>query len=464
MGYTNAERMRRNAFQLVHHDDRELLNGYFRKILELGGKSDLPPIRVLHKDGTWHWIEGIANNLINVQSVNGIVVNFRDITERRRTEDALHNAQKLESLGILAGGIAHDFNNLLGGIYGCIDLAAETAKDRDTLLYLKKAHTSIDRARSLTHQLLTFAKGGTPVKAPGNMITVVQETITFALSGSNVSATFQFPEFVSICEFDKNQISQVLDNVVINAIQAMPDGGKIDVSVENMFFDIQWHGSLPAGNYVRVSIRDYGVGISKENLPRIFDPFFPTKPKGHGLGLATCYSISKRHDGYIDVESEERVGTIFHIYLPAFSEYADNDDIEGVVLHKGSGLFIIMDDEDIMADILRGMLSAFGYSVICTKNGLEVLSAYNDEIHEGRRPVGMIVDLTIPGGMGGKETIAEIRKFDSEIIVFVASGYAEDPVMADPEKIGFTSSICKPFKKRDLAKLLNKYLPGNRDE
>jgi PAS domain S-box-containing protein len=464
MGYTNAERMGRNAFQLVHPDDRELLNGYFRKILELGGKSDLPPIRVLHKDGTWHWIEGIANNLINVQSVNGIVVNFRDITERRRTEDALHNAQKLESLGILAGGIAHDFNNLLGGIYGCIDLAAETAKDRDTLLYLKKAHTSIDRARSLTHQLLTFAKGGTPVKAPGNMITVVQETITFALSGSNVSATFQFPEFVSICEFDKNQISQVLDNVVINAIQAMPDGGKIDVCVENMFFDIQWHGSLPAGNYVRVSIRDYGVGISKENLPRIFDPFFTTKPKGYGLGLATCYSIIKRHDGYIDVESEERVGTIFHIYLPAFSEYADNDDIEGVVLHKGSGLFIIMDDEDIMADILRGMLSAFGYSVICTKNGLEVLSAYNDEIHEGRRPVGMIVDLTIPGGMGGKETIAEIRKFDSEIIVFVASGYAEDPVMADPEKFGFTSSICKPFKKRDLAKLLNKYLPGDRDE
>ncbi len=464
MGYTDAERMGNNTFQLVHPDDKELINRYLRKIIELGGKVAFPPIRVLHKDGTWRWIEGIANNLINVQSVNGIVVNFRDITERRRTEEALHNAQKLESLGILAGGIAHDFNNLLSGIFGCIDLAAETAKDRDTLLYLNKAQTSIDRARSLTYQLLTFAKGGVPVKAPGNLITVVQETITFALSGSNVSATFQFPEFVSICEFDRNQISQVLDNVVINAIQAMPEGGKIDISVENMFFDTQWHGSLSAGNYVRISIRDYGIGISKDNLPKIFDPFFTTKPKGNGLGLATCYSIIKRHGGYIEVESEEGVGTVFHIYLPAFSEYADNDDIEGDVLHKGNGLFIIMDDEDIMTDILKGMLSGFGYSVICTKNGLEALAAYNDEIHDGRQPVGMIFDLTIPGGMGGKETITEIRKLDSDIIVFVASGYSEDPVMADPGKFGFTSSICKPFKKRDLAKLLNEYLPDETDK
>jgi PAS domain S-box-containing protein len=383
---------------------------------------------------------------------------FSDITERKRTEQVLQNTQKLESLGILAGGIAHDFNNLLGGIFGNIDMAAEGTLEKRTANYLSKALGTIDRARGLTQQLLTFAKGGAPIKKIESMVPFIQETVKFALSGSKVSSTFAIPNNLWQCEFDKNQVGQVIDNIVINAQQAMPDGGTIAITAANTRLDEKKHPLLPAGNYVRISISDQGIGMPKEILPRIFDPFFTTKSKGHGLGLATCYSIIRRHEGCIDVESEPGKGSTFSFFLPASSSAGPQKNAVAKASHKGIGTFLIMDDEEVIRETVGDMLKDLGYSIVSTQNGLEAIEYFRAEHESKNKIVAMIFDLTVPGGLGGREAVKEIRKIDKMIPVFVSSGYADDPVMAHPQKYGFTASISKPFRKIDLADILSRHL------
>jgi CheY-like chemotaxis protein len=373
-------------------------------------------------------------------------------------QEEVQKNQKLESLGILAGGIAHDFNNLLGGIFGYIDLAREETRDEKVGRYLMKTLQAIDRAKGLTGQLLTFAKGGEPVKTAGWLFPFIEETAKFALSGSSVSCDFNVARDLWLCNFDRNQIGQVFDNLIINAMQAMPGGGAINITAQNVSLGEREHGVLRAGRYVKLSVTDSGIGIPPEYLPRIFDPFYTTKAKGHGLGLATSYSIVNRHGGCIEVESQPGKGSVFHVFLPALSASETPAEEESAVSHAGSGTFVVMDDEAMMRETISDMLSSLGYSVTCVANGQEAIDFFSVAIKAGRKVAAMIFDLTVPGGLGGREAIGKIRTLDPKIPVFVASGYAEDPVMANPEKFGFTASICKPFRKAELVKMLNAHL------
>lgn len=383
-----------------------------------------------------------------------------DITRRRKAEEALQTAQKLESLGILAGGIAHDFNNLLAGIFGNVNLASELSGNSEAREYLATASNAIERARGLTGQLLTFAKGGEPVKKPGKLSPFIEKTVLFALSGSKISCRFDIHSDLWSCEFDKNQIGQVFDNLVINAKQAMAEGGEIEVYAQNIYLPEQPETQCVQGKYIKITVTDHGIGISKEIMPKIFDPFFTTKSKGAGLGLATSYSIVKRHGGFIKVESEPGAGSSFSVFLPATSKPLRSEDGNIEKKHHGAGTFVLMDDQEIIRLTTGKMLESLGYSVVSKTDGASVLKYLENNCEN---ITGMIFDLTIPGGMGGLETISKIRETDKKIPVFVSSGYANDPVMADPRKYGFTASIAKPFTRDELLKMLNLYMPDKKD-
>jgi PAS domain S-box-containing protein len=402
---------------------------------------------------------------IRQSSGNMLVSIVNDITEQKKAENDkllvekyLQQAQKMESLGVLAGGIAHDFNNILMGIFGFTDLARSQVKDEVVSDYLSQAMESMERAKALTQQLLTFAKGGAPVKKTMKVSSLIKDTCHFALSGSNVKCSFSIPENLWNCNIDKNQIGQVIDNVMINAMQAMPMGGTIEVAARNALLQEREHPTLAMGNYVLISIKDQGIGISKEMLNRIFDPFFTTKTKGHGLGLAISHSIITRHDGAIDVKSELDKGTTFYIYLPASEESFAENEKAGSIKHTGTGRVLVLDDEEAVRTLVSKMLQSFGYSVITKEKGKDTIDFFTEETRNNATFKAIILDLTIPGEMGGKEVVEELRKLDNKIPIFVASGYAADPIMAHPQEYGFTASISKPFKMTELMELLEKHV------
>jgi PAS domain S-box-containing protein len=440
--------------------EKELADHYRaddRAVLESGEPKTVE--EEITEPGRRYWIETYKSPVELDGEIIGTVGFARDITERKEAEEVLSNIQKLESLGILAGGIAHDFNNLMGGVFGFIDLAKESSDDTYVKDCLDNAMSAINRARGLTRQLLTFAKGGEPVKKTGHLFPFIQETALFALSGSNVSCSFDIAENLWVCDFDRNQIGQVFDNIIINAQQAMPLGGTIEITARNVSLFEKEHAALQKGEFVKISVKDRGIGIQPELLSRIFDPFFTTKSKGHGLGLSTCYSIISRHGGAVDVESQQGTGSTFHIFLPvSFKEVKKSKDVNYGSCHKGSGTFLVMDDELIIREITKKMLTNLGYEVVCKENGKEAVDFVKNEIKSGRKLSGMIFDLTIPGGMGGKKAIEEIRKICADVPAFVSSGYDDDPVMKDPLKYGFTASICKPFNSSELTEMLEKYL------
>jgi PAS domain S-box-containing protein len=404
----------------------------------------------------------IANSAAPIRDSNsviiGVVLVFRDMTEKNKLYESMQKTQKLESLGLLAGGIAHDFNNLLGSIFGYIEMAQADNKNDSVSELLTESLNSIDRAKALTHQLLTFAKGGIPIKTTDTLFPFIQETVQFALSGSSVSSSLDIDENLWLCKFDRNQIAQVIDNLAINAQQAMPDGGIIELSAHNISFTENENPELTAGKYVKISLKDHGTGIPEKILTKIFDPYYTTKSKGQGLGLASCYSIAKKHDGCIDVQSEPGQGSTFNLYLPASSEKKAILKAKTNKKHKGSGLFLVMDDEVSIQDITKRMLESFGYTVEITQNGQEAIDFFKTAKQENKNLAGMIFDLTISGGMGGKEAITEIRKICKDTPAFVASGYSSDPIMAEPEKFGFNASISKPFMRHELATMLEETL------
>jgi PAS domain S-box-containing protein len=447
---------------LMHPDDFEVYNAstVVRYRQAKDGELIGHQFRMKHKNGEWRWLQS-AETIYTRRpdgSPSHIFGVIHDMTDLKRATDVLVNTQKLEALGVLAGGIAHDFNNLLGGIFGTIDLAAEETKEKNVADYLKRAISTIDRARALTGQLLTFAKGGAPIKKIDRLVPFIEETAKFALSGSNVTCRFDIPDKIWPCDYDKNQIGQVIDNIVINAQQAMPEGGIIEVTAKNLHLVGKSHATLPAGGYVKIAFKDFGIGMPKEILPKIFDPFYTTKAKGHGLGLATSYSIIKRHGGCIEVDSEPGKGSLFTVYLPASPEALAADATAATAVHHGSGSILIMDDEEVIRDTVGSMLTSMGYDVLCVSNSKEATEAFQRKNQGENRFTALVLDLTIPGGPGGKEVIGELRKLDKEIPAFVASGYADDPVMSNPTEYGFNGSLCKPFRKADLAELLNKHL------
>lgn len=416
---------------------------------------------VLTKDGkerlvAWH------NTVLKDENGNVIasLSSGQDITDRKREEEekqklleAVQKAERLESLGILAGGIAHDFNNLLTGLFGFIDMARLTAEGA-TEHYLEKAMSALDRARGLTHQLLTFAKGGAPVKECAPLFPFITEAVEFALSGTPVRLDVDVQEDLWLCEYDRSQLGQAFDNIVINSIQAMPRGGTLLISARNVEVSPAMRKILDLVRCIRISVSDTGIGIPPEILPHIFDPFFTTKQKGSGVGLSSVYSIIKRHSGHIEVESIPGAGTTFHIYLPASD---GRPSVEKVNVHKpahGTGTVLIMDDERMIRDVTKRMLEELGYSVLTAEEGGGVLELFRKQKFRGQKTSAIILDLTVTAGLGGKETALKIREMDRSVPVYVASGYADDPVMANPGLYGFNGSLRKPFMLDDIATLL----------
>jgi len=442
--------------QAIHPEDRRLVEESNLSVIR--DKTPIPvEYRVVWPDGSIHYVWAEAGDLIvddagNPALLMGIA---QDITERRRTEEMLRQSQKLESLGVLAGGIAHDFNNLLGGLFGYLDMAMESCTDETTRNYLSKTLGAFDRAKNLTQQLLTFSKGGAPARKTGRIGPVVRDAAQFTLHGTNVTCDYSLDENLYLCDFDEHQISQVISNLVLNAQQAMPSGGAIAISAQNMTVTGASGLPLPAGEYCKIAVTDRGVGIPDSIISRIFDPFFSTKQKGSGLGLSISYSIIKKHGGYIEVRSEPGKGTVFHLYLPASAGSIPQEAAAPAALHTGKGLVLVMDDEEVLREVVGDILFQMGYTTVPAKNGNEALGLFLQHQKAGKPFRMAILDLTIAGGIGGRELIAEIHRHDQAFVAIAASGYSDDPVMADPKKYGFSASIAKPFRKNDLSKVLN---------
>ncbi len=388
----------------------------------------------------------------------GVVLVFRDISEQLRTEKELLKIRKLESIGILAGGIAHDFNNILAAILGNINLTLLDADIADTpRRRLLEAERASLRARDLTQQLLTFAKGGEPVKETASLAEVVRESADFMLRGNKVACRYSFADDLWLVDIDKGQISQVVQNLILNASQAMAGGGTVEVGFENATLAGNAEaGALKAGNYVKMTVKDTGVGIPANVIDKIFDPYFSTKQQGSGLGLAITHSIVSKHDGRITVHSNPGLGTTFTIYLPASARdsiSAPEPELTDPTRGKTERV-MVMDDEEQIREMTQAMLGQMGYEVVLARNGDEAVQLYREAL-SGDRPIDIILmDLTIPGGMGGKKAVREILAINPDARVIVSSGYSTDPIMASFREYGFCGAIAKPYLMEDLAKAL----------
>ncbi|MDQ3969483.1 MAG: ATP-binding protein, partial [Thermoproteota archaeon] len=389
-----------------------------------------------------------------------VIIASRDTTEHRRMEEERLRAQKLESLGILAGGIAHDFNNMLTAILGNVSLAKiRMNSENKAYTRLTEAERACLRASDLTQQLLTFSKSGAPVKRIALIEDLIRESATFAIRGSKARCEYSIAEGLWLVEIDEGQISQVINNLVINADQAMPEGGEVRIVAENISLNTEDGVLLKEGKYVRITVQDQGIGIPQENLTKIFDPYFTTKHTGSGLGLAVVYSIIKNHGGYIGVESEVGKGTKFYIYLPAYdkAEIDKGNLVEERLIH-GRGRILIMDDEQIIREVAGEMLSQIGYEVEFARDGMEAVELYKRAKECNRAFDAVIMDLTIPGGMGGREAVKKLRDIDPGIKAIVSSGYSNDPVMAEYGKYGFGGVVAKPYKIKELSEVLDRVI------
>jgi PAS domain S-box-containing protein len=450
---TRQEAMGRSLLELFPNMAKAGLLAALEQVWQSGESVHLEPF--YHKDGSR---EGWRENRIYKLPGGEVVALFDDVSERKKSEERLIKNQRLDSLGLLAGGIAHDFNNLLAGIFGYIDMASTESTQSSVRSTLDKAMVAIDRARNLTAQLLTFAKGGSPVLKNEPLVPFLQQTVQFALSGASVECRFELEQVLHWCRMDKNQMAQVIDNLIINAKQAMVQGGTIVVRAGNVRVGAGEFVTLAPGEYVHIAIADSGSGISADHLNRIFDPFFTTKKSGNGLGLATCHAIVKRHGGLIDAESELGVGSVFHLYLPAATAASPAPACSAGATHQGQGTVVVLDDEEVIRDTIGAMLESFGYRPVLLENSSRALDFCKAEAGAGREVVALCCDLTIPGDLGCREIASGVREFFPAIVAFVLSGYGDDPLMQQPQNYGFSASLKKPFMRRELAGLLNKYM------
>lgn len=405
-----------------------------------------------HIDDSGAPIRDMASNII------GVVLVFRDITKQMITEQELLKVKKLESVGVLAGGIAHDFNNILSAILGNLNLSLldPTLSDKTKRLLTDAEKASI-RAKGLTQQLLTFAKGGEPVKETSSLSEVIIDSAKFILHGGNMVCDFAIPEDLWLADIDKSQISQVIQNIVLNASQASPEGGTISISCANVDSPGDEKAPLhPDSKYVKIQITDKGCGIPANIIERIFDPYFTTKPKGSGLGMTITHSIVTQHGGYITVKSRPNTDTTFYIYLPASNNMLPlptRQPLPHPPINKIK--ILLMDDDEMVRNVLNEMLTMQGHEVVLTAEGKEAVAAYKNAVP----PFDLVImDLTIPGGMGGKEAVQKILEIDRQAKVIVSSGYSNDPIMANYKEYGFSGAIIKPFQMRDLKELTNKVL------
>lgn len=430
----------------IPEDEKEQVSTLFKQAIK-----DKSPVSIDHRvKSSNRFVHEEAEVIIDKKGKTTKLIGIvQDITERKRIEEELLKAHKLESLGILAGGIAHDFNNLLTAIIGNLFFLKGNNSDPDDIKHIKTIEGASLRAQDLTKQLMTFSRGGSPIKDSVSIKELLIESANFALHGSKISYDHDIPDTTDHINADHGQISQVLNNLLINALQAMDDGGTIHVTANNIAITRPSRLFLKNGDYVKISISDTGAGISTDVQEKIFDPFFTTKEGGSGLGLASCYSIVKKHSGNITVDSTLGKGTTFNLYLPALKEDTKTNNLSKDLLEpqieNGTGNILIMDDDNDLRALYKGILETLGYTITLTSEGKDTIKKYTENLNSNTPFDLIIMDLTIPGGMGGKDTIKEILEIDKNANAIVSSGYCNDPIMANYKDYGFKGKIEKPF-------------------
>ncbi len=395
-----------------------------------------------------------------------VAVLLQDNTERKHAEKEkewmqlqLVQAQKMESIGRLAGGIAHDFNNMLGVISGNISYALYHMENNDVLYeVLSDVQKSSKQAQKLTHQLLTFSKGGAPIKKVLNVNELINQSAIFSTRGAKANCHFELSDNLWFSNVDEGQINQAIGNLIINANQAMPNGGTITIRTQNTEIKADSGMPLSAGRYIKIVVEDQGTGICQKHLPHIFEPYYSTKQDGNGLGLATTYSILKKHGGHVTIYSEIDKGTVVTLYLPASSENIIENKVAKEHKHAGHGKILIMDDHESILNMVCRILTKMGYEATSATDGTQAIDIYR-EAYSNQNPFDLVIlDLTVPGGMGGARTIQELLKIDPKVKAVVSSGYSNDPIMANHEDYGFCGVVPKPYTSGQLAEVLNTIL------
>ena len=456
------------------------LTEVFRLIDERNRKPEDPVRRLFEARGAWRVVKGyavltardgseyvVAHSAAPLSDRSGATVGavlvIRDITREREVEEELLKASKLESLGILAGGIAHDFNNLLTGILGHLSLLRANPDADDAQDALDGAENAARRAKGLTHQLLTFSRGGAPIRKPASLARVLRDSTRVVLHGSGIAYDLAVPDDLRAVEVDEAQIGQVIGNLLVNAQEAMPEGGRVHVSCENVTIGATvapGPDPLAPGEYVRVVIRDEGTGIAPEHLPKIFDPYFSTRPNGSGLGLAAAYSIIRKHGGHIVADSEPGRGAKFSIYLPALDEPAPEAGEEEPSQSTEMRRVLVMDDDSVVLAVVSRMLERLGYAVDTATDGEAALERYRAAMAEDSTYDVVLMDLTIPDGMGGREAVGRLLEIDPSARAIVSSGYSSDPVMAEYRKYGFRAVMAKPYDLKELRRTIEEVISG----
>ncbi len=467
LGYTAEEILGKKTSYFMSPENAERAEKGIASIMNSTKPFSFVENILFHKKGYPVILETNGVPVLNeggeLQGFRGIC---RDITEKKRMEKETQRAKNIESLGVLAGGIAHDFNNLLTAVFGNIDLAKiNTNPSENSYKFLSRTEGAIEKTRNLTRQLLTFAKGGDPAMETISLARLIDDSSKFILSGSNIVCNFNPPKELWSVEIDKGQMEQVLHNLLLNAKDAMQDGGIIDITAKNIEID-STNLSISPGNYLKISIKDNGSGIKPDIIPKIFDPYFSTKErgalKGTGLGLAICHSIIKKHGGRITVNSSPGRGAVFHIFLPATKTPEERpSDIEKKdekVTSTGIKHILVLEDDESVVETISNLLSHLEYTFEITKNGDETVSSYRKAKNEGNPFDIVILDLTIRGGKGGEEAIKELHEIDPEVTAIVASGYADDTVMSNYEAFGFKAAVAKPYNIKFLQGVLSQLI------
>jgi len=439
----------------VAEEYQDIFSAYRQKLKWTKTKLDCE-LKLRKNDGTVFYalMEGIIANEKDENNTLCFVA-VMDITERKKNEDERLKYGRLDALGLLAGGIAHDLNNLLTVILGnisLINMKSYSAEKNHELL--SEAEKACGQLGDLNKQLLTFAKGGTPLKAQISIAELLNDSAIFAMRGSNVRYELDLPDDLWLAKVDSSQISQVVNNLIINAKQAMPDGGTLSLRCENTYVTPEEGLPLTPGPYLKITVKDHGVGIPRDQLDRIFDPYFTTKAEGNGLGLATSYSVVKKHEGHIDVDSVLGLGTAVYVYLPALPGTALSEKIAGDSPLQGQGKILIMDDQITVRKVIGDTIAQLGYTTFFAASGEEAICFYQDAREKGEPYDAVILDLTVPGGGGGKQAITELMRIDPDVKAIVSSGYCNDAIMANFKRYGFKGVISKPFCLEEISKTL----------